>query len=63
MLPKLEKLIMLDRLLRSGRRYTAEELATKLGVKKRSYIIIWMSCVLIKLSKDVTIPAGLQNRA
>jgi predicted DNA-binding transcriptional regulator YafY len=36
MLPKLEKLVMLDRLLRSGRRYTAEELAIKLGVKKRS---------------------------
>jgi predicted DNA-binding transcriptional regulator YafY len=36
MLPKLEKLVMLDRLLRSGRRYTAEELVTKLGVKKRS---------------------------
>jgi predicted DNA-binding transcriptional regulator YafY len=36
MLPKLEKLVQLDRLLRGSRRYTAEELAERLGVKKRS---------------------------
>jgi predicted DNA-binding transcriptional regulator YafY len=36
MLPKLEKLVQLDRLLRDSRRYTAEDLAEKLGVKKRT---------------------------
>jgi predicted DNA-binding transcriptional regulator YafY len=36
MLPKLEKLVQLDRLLRGSRRYTAEELAERLGVKKRT---------------------------
>ncbi len=36
MLPKLEKLVQLDRLLRGSRRYTAEDLAERLGVKKRT---------------------------
>ncbi len=36
MIHKLEKLVQLDRLLRGNRRYTAEELAEKLGVKKRT---------------------------
>jgi predicted DNA-binding transcriptional regulator YafY len=36
MLPKLEKLVQLDRLLRSSRRYTADGLAEKLEVGKRT---------------------------
>jgi predicted DNA-binding transcriptional regulator YafY len=36
MLPKLEKLVQLDRLLRGNRRYTAEDLAKQLGVQKRT---------------------------